>query len=213
MHIAFRRTFQTAALIAGLLAAGCAGHAEPPYDPDRPDPPVTFSAEAERSVCVRLQNDSGAQMALRAPLISKIRNNKYRIMQECDNAGYALNIHVLEIRRGDSAGGPVPEEDFPAEDGPVLGFGAGSGMGGRSGAHVGMGFGLAFPIGARRLPPSSSSYTYTMIAELEIEEAAQHARAKQRTRVRVATPAPSEAAALPHLEEKMAEAISAVLPQ
>jgi len=212
MPIAFRRTFPAAALLAGLLAAGCAGHADPPSDAERPVPPVTFSAETERSVCIQLRNDSGAQAALRAPLTAKIRNNKYRIVQECDNAGYVFNIHVLEIRRGDNAGGPVPEEDFPAEDGPVLGLGVGSGMGGRSGVHVGMGFGLAFPAGTRQLPPASAS-TYTMIAELEIEEAARHARAKQQTQLRVSVSAPSEAAALPRLEEKMAEALSAVLPR
>jgi hypothetical protein len=199
-------------LVAGLLAAGSTGRAGSPFCPDSPSPPVILSAEADRSVCMQISNDSGAQVELRSLLVSKIRNTNYRITQECGNAGYALDIRVLEIRRAENAGGSVPEEDFPAEDGPVIGMGIGSGMGGRSGARVGMGFGIAFPLGARR-PPAISGYTYIMIAELEIEEAIQHARVKHQTQLQVATPAPSEAAALPRLEVKMAESVSALLPR
>jgi hypothetical protein len=207
-----RQKFPAAFLIAGLLAASCAGRADPPFCPISPAPPVTLSAEADRSVCIQISNVSGAQVELRSLLVSKIRNTNYRITQECGNAGYALDIRVLEIRRAENAEGPVPEEDFLAADGPVIGMGIGSGMGGRSGARVGMGFGLAFPIGTRRLP-TPTGYAYIMIAELEIEEATQYARVKHQTQLQVATPAPSEAAALPHLEAKMAESVSALLPR
>jgi len=211
MHISSQRRFPAAILIALLLAAGCACRADPPSDSDRPTPPVTLNAEAERSVCMQLRNDSGTQVELRALLTSKLRNKNYQVMQECDSAGYVLDIHVREIRHSDNAGGAVPGEDFPDEDGPVLGLGIGSGMGGRSGVRVGAGFALAVPIGARRLSPSSW-YTYTMIVGLEIEESLKHARAKQQTLLRVVTSASSESAALPRLEENMAEALSAILP-
>jgi hypothetical protein len=188
--------------------AGCAGRSAPPSGAAaRPSPPVTISVEAERSVCVRIRNDSGAQVELHASLASKIRKKKYEIMQDCDRAGYTLDIHVLEIRRGDAVEYPESEE----WGGAVLGMGVGSGMGGHGGTRVGVGLGLAFPIGTRRLS-SFPDYTYTMIAGLEIEESTPRARARQRTQLRVTAPAPSEAAALPRLEENMAEAMSAILP-
>ena len=210
MRGSVQRIFQTVALVAGLLAAGCAGRADRPSDVERPAPPVTFSAEAERSVRIQLRNDSGAQVELRSLLVSKLRSKNYQVMQECGRTGYVLDIHVLEIRRG-AGEDTEPEEDFPTEGGPVLGLGVGSGTGGRSGVHVGAGIGLIFPIGTRRFSPSPG-YTYMMIAELAIEESAQHTRIMQQTQLQVTAPAPSEALALPRLEEKMAEAISAVLP-
>ena len=202
------RRFQALLLFAGLLAAGCAGRADPPpVGAAHPDPPVTLSAEAERSVCMRIRNDSGARVELYAPLASKIRQKKYEIVQDCGRAGYVLDIQVQEIRRGD------PVEDFESgEDwgGPVLGLGVGSGLGGHGGTRMGMGLGFVFPIGTRRLP-AYPGYAYTMIVELEIEEAMPRGRARQQTRLRVTVPAPSEAAALPRLEDHMAEAISAIL--
>ena len=204
------RIFQVVVLIAGLFAAGCVGRADPPSASERPPPPVTLSAEAERRVCIQLRNDSGAQVELRSLLVSKIRSKNYQVMQECGRTGYILDIHVLEIRRG-AGENPEPEEDFPTEGGPMLGLGVGSGTGGRSGVHVGAGIGLIFPIGTRRFSPPPG-YTYMMIAALEIEESAKHAGSRPRTQLQVTEPAPSEAAALPRLEEKMAEAISAILP-
>jgi len=52
-----------------------------------------------------------------------------------------------------------------------------------------------------------------LIVALEIEEFTTHTPVRQHTQLRVTTPAPSEAAALPRLEEKMAEALAAILPQ
>ena len=206
MHIA--RLFQSALLLAGLLAAGCAGHADPPPDAGRSAPPVTLGGEAERSVCMHIRNGSGARVELYSLLASKIRNKQYQITQDCGRAGYVLDVHVLEIRRGDNVEDPMIEEDW---DAPVLGLGVGSGMGGRGGMRVGAGLGLAFPLGARRLSPAPG-YHYTLIVGLEIEESARGMRTKQQTQLRVATSGPSEAAALPRLEANMAEAISAVLP-
>ncbi|MDR2696106.1 MAG: complement resistance protein TraT [Deltaproteobacteria bacterium] len=203
-----QRVFQALLLLTGLLAAGCAGRADPPAGAEQPAPPITLSAEAERSVCMRIRNDSGAQVALHAPLVSKIRRKNYEILQDCGRAGYVLDIEVHEIRRGDAAEYPDSEEDW---GGALLGLGLGSGLGGHGGTRVGLGLGFAVPIGTRRLP-SFPAYTYTMITGLEIEEATPHARVRQRTRLLAAAPAPSEAAALPRLEEYMAEAISAILP-
>jgi hypothetical protein len=197
-----------AALLAVLFAAACAGHADPPPGVERPAPPVTLDGAAERSVCIRIRNGSGARVELHDPLASRIRNKTYQVTQDCGAAGYVLDIHVLEIRRGDAVEDPVLEDDWGA---PVLGLGVGSGTGGRGGVRVGAGLGLAFPLGARRLSPAPG-YSFTMIAELEIEESARGERAKQRTQLRVATSAPSEAAALPRLEAQMAEAVSAILP-
>ena len=206
MRIAQR--FQAALLLAGLLATGCAGHADPPPDLERPAPPVTLGGKAERCVCIHIRNDSGARVELHTLLVSKIRDKQYQITQDCGRAGYTLDIHVLEIRRGDNAEDPALEEDW---DAPVLGLGVGSVMGGRGGGRVGAGLGLAFPLSARRLSPAPG-YNYTLIVGLEIEESAKGARPRQRTQLRVATPAPSEAAALPRLEEQTAEAIRAILP-
>ena len=202
------RILQAVFLAAGLLAAGCAGHADPAPDLERPVPPVAFGGEAERSVCIRIRNDSGTRVDLHAPLVARIRDKKYQVAQDCGEAGYVLDIHVLEIRRGENAEDPAFEDDPGA---PVLGLGVGSGMGGRGGVSVGAGLGFFFPIGARQAA-FTPGYTFTMLVGLEIEEAAQHARTKQQTQLRTAAPAPSEAAALPRLEEHMAKAISAILP-
>jgi hypothetical protein len=205
------RIFLALLPLAGLLAAGCAGRADPPAGLDRPIPPVTLSSGAERSVCIRIQNDSGAQVELHSLLTSKIRSKNYAVMQDCGRAGYVLDMRVLEIHRGDNTEDPAPDEDFGGEGAPVLGLGVGSGMGGRGGMRVGAGLGLAFPISTQR-SSLAFAYTYTMIVGLEIEESIPQARARQQTQLRVATPAPSEAAALPRLEAKMAEAVCALLP-
>ena len=202
------RFFQAAFLLAGLLAAGCAGHADPPPGAGYSAPPVTLGGEADRSVCMHIRNDSGTRVELHSLLTSKIRNKYYQITQDCGKAGYVLDVHVLEIRRGDNAEDPMFEEDW---DAPVLGLGVGSGMGGRGGMRVGAGLGLAFPLSARR-PSPAPGYSYTLIVGLAIEESAQGTRTRQQTQLPVATSAPSEAAALPRLEEHMAEAINAVLP-
>jgi hypothetical protein len=211
MGISPRRIFRAACLIAWLLAAGCAAHADPSSALEGFAPPITLGAGAERTVCILLRNDSGAQVELRSLLTSKIRNKQYQIVQECDNAGYVLDIHVLEIRRSTDAGEPAPWEDYPSGGGPVLGLGLGSGMGGRGGARVGAGLGFIFPIDTRQLSPPPG-YAFIMIVELEAGERTEHTRVRQRTQLRIATSAPSEAAALPRLEEKMAEALSAILP-
>jgi hypothetical protein len=205
------RIFLAALPLAGLLVAGCAGRDYPPPGTDRPVPPVTLSAETERSVCIRIRNDSGAQVELQSLLTSKIRSKNYQVMQDCGGAGYVLDLRVLEIQRGDNAEGPEAEEVFGDDGGPVLGLGVGSGMGGRGGMRTGAGLGLIFPINTRR-SSLAFAYAYTMIAGLEIEESTPHAHAKHQTELRVAMPAPSEAAALPHLETKMADAVSALLP-
>jgi hypothetical protein len=211
MGIFPRLTFRSACLIAWLLAAGCAAHADPPSALEGPAPPITLGVGAERAVCILLRNDSGAQVELRSLLVSKIRSKQYQIVQECDKAGYVLDIHVVEIRRSPESGDSAHWEDYPSGGGPVLGLGVGSGMGGRGGVRVGAGLGFLFPIDTRPLSPPPG-YAFIMIAELEAEEATELTRTRQRTQLRIATSAPSEAAALPRLEEKMAEALSAILP-
>ncbi|MCL1985159.1 MAG: complement resistance protein TraT [Betaproteobacteria bacterium] len=211
MHISPQQIFQKVLLLlAWLLATGCASHSEPSI-PESSAPPVTLNVEAESSVCIQLRNDSGFQVELRSLLVSKIRNKKYRVTQECGDSRHVLDIHVLAVQRGADAEGPPPEEDFPAGNGPALGMGVGSSMGGRSGVHVGTGLGFFFPMGTHRSSPAPG-YLYTMIAELKIEDPATSPRVRQQTQLRVVAPAPSESAALPRLEENMAEAISTILP-